>query len=413
VNATLYPACAVVAWVVVLTNAKQLSAMWRQSARLATWVMFLCFALAFTSAWSVISDRIDGWTGLYRSSVMITQLLVVCFSASALVLLQLWASSPSQARLRIALTSSGALLVLVAMVTLFVLSEHQHVLDPTYAGWYGGSGTQGAYLELYLTVFTAADVSILVLCLRYGRLMTRSWLRTGLITTAVGATLGTVYSLTHLAGIISSRMGINPQRWENLAEVGAGGGALLVMIGLSMHTWGPWTQALVARVRRIAAFAQLYPLWTALCRRDPGIALDRPPRERRFRTLSLRVLRDPEYCLARRVVEIRDGILALHPYFDPAVTDRARDYYQQRRAGLRDPDIDAAIEALRIRTALDTSIVGPKPTTAAAEILLNHNPAELDAEAAWLARVAKHFTRCHHDLPTFTFHPAEPSGAEQ
>ena len=51
-NSTLYPACALLAWLVVLIKARHMGSMWRNRARLAMWFMFLSFALAFTNGWS-------------------------------------------------------------------------------------------------------------------------------------------------------------------------------------------------------------------------------------------------------------------------------------------------------------------------------------------------------------------------
>jgi hypothetical protein len=409
-NSTLYPACALVAWLIVLVNARHLGSMRRNPARLAMWFMFLFFALAFTNGWSVIYNRVEGWTGLARTNVLISQLFVVCFSASTLMLLQLWTSRPSQARARISATLIGTGLVLTAMMVLFILSEGQHRQFPTYDGWYGGRGTQAAYLELYLTVFIVADTAILILCFRYGRLMTRCWMRTGLITTGFGAILGEAYCLTHFIGVFSARAGENPQHWENLAEVGAGGGALVMMLELTMHLWGPRVQRAFIRVRRIVTYARLRPLWSALYHRDPGIALDTPDSTSGHRGLKLRSLRDSDYHLARRVVEIRDGILALHPYLDQATADQVRDHYLRCTPRMHGPELGAAIEAARIHAALHTSRMSAKPDTPPARAEMNNAPGDLDAEAAWLTLVAKNFTRCQRE-PFLDLAPS--NGADQ
>lgn len=65
------------------------------------------------------------------------------------------------------------------------------------------------------------------------------------------------------------------------------------------------------------------------------------------------MLTDPEYHVARRVVEIRDGILTLRLYLDPTATDQARDHFSRR--GLDGVELDAAIVAAQIHTALDAS----------------------------------------------------------
>jgi hypothetical protein len=122
-NTTLYPACALFAWIVVLIGATGAPALFKQSARLATWMLYLFFALIFTTGWAVVWDRIDAWTGLPESNTLITMCLVVCYSTSALVLLQLWSYAPDQARRRTRLTITAAACVLAAMVALFVDSD--------------------------------------------------------------------------------------------------------------------------------------------------------------------------------------------------------------------------------------------------------------------------------------------------
>ena len=100
----LYPVCAVFAWIVVLSNARAVPAMRREPTRLTTWVMFVFFALIFTAGWSKVYNHLDSWTGLAESSRLIAQCLVVCFSATALALLQLWTYPPAQAARKVRAT---------------------------------------------------------------------------------------------------------------------------------------------------------------------------------------------------------------------------------------------------------------------------------------------------------------------
>lgn len=387
-NSTLYPICALVAWIVVVANIRRLPQLRREPSRLATWFMFVFFALIFTSSWPAVYDRLDDWTGLACSCYLIAQLFVIGFSASAAILLQLWTSEPSQAATRTVVTALAGALTAATMIVLFLFSDGEHRRDPTYLGWYGGRGTQVGYLGLYLSAFTFADVAIVILCFRYGRLMTRSWMRTGLITAGVGAAFGTVYCITRVFDIINAHLGYNPQRWEGFAQAGAGGGALLVMLGLTMHQWGPALRRTAIRLHHAAMFLRLRPLWVALYRRDPGIALDVPGR----RSLAAGLIRDPDYHLTRRVIEIRDGILALHPYLDPADADHLRDLLHDRHPDLRGRDLDAAVEAARIQAALQSDSRSPK-TSSRGWVQLNNTPGDLNAEVAWLSLVASHFAR--------------------
>ena len=409
---TLYPVCALFAWTVVITNAKHIATMRNQPARLATWTMYVFFAMIFTTGWSTIWDHIDKWTDLGQSNTLITMCWVVCYSANALILLQLWTYEPEQARRRAKATISGAVVVLVTMVALFLRSDPQHQYQNSFTAWYGGSVEYEAYLLVYLTTFTVVEIETIRLCRRYAKLMTRSWLRTGLITAGTGASIGLLYSITRLADIAAARADIDLSRWENVAEIGAGLGALLLMIGMTLHTWGPRVSADVLRGRRLYAYARLRPLWAAFYTRDPGIAFDDHRDNSADRAparlhAAARVFQDPEYHIARRIVEIRDGILTLRLYLDPVITDQARDHFSQQ--GLDDLDLDAAIVAAQIHAALDARIttsdhsVLRSPTTSNA-------PADLDAELVWLLKVTRHFTRHHRSMAKFASPDPTPTG---
>jgi hypothetical protein len=411
-NSTLYPVVALFAWAVVFGSAKRIPAMVKQPARLATWMLYLLFALIFTTGWEVVWDRLDGWTGLPESNTLITMCLVVCYSACALVLLQLWSYTPDRARRRSRVTACAAVVVLILMVSLFLRSDTVHHHQQSFTAWYGGSVEYEAYLLIYLMTYTAAEVEVIRLCRRYATVTTRSWLRTGLITTTVGAAIGLLYALTRLADIAAAHAGVDISRLEDVAEVGAGLGALLVMIGLTLHWWGPRISAIVRKSRRLIAYARLRPLWACFYALDPSIAFDDQRRTGSVRILgrvqaAKRVLKDTEYHVGRRIVEIFDGILTLRPYQDPDFALRVRTHYDVH--GLIGDDLDAAVTAASIHAALDAREAAPRreqpPSPAARKV-----PADFDAELAWLLKVTKHFSKQPADLDEHTDPDPTPNG---
>jgi len=394
-NTTLYPLVALFAWTVVLSSLKRFPAILKEPARLAAWFLYLSFALIFTAGWSTIWNRTDGWTGLPESNTLITMCLVVCYSASQLALLQLWSYTPDRARRRVKVTVSIVAVVLTAMIALFVHSDSTHHLQQSFKDWYGGSIEYDTYLFIYLTTYTTAEVEVIRLCRRYSKVMSRSWLRTGLITASVGAAIGLFYSITRFADIAAALTDVDISLWEHVAEVGAGLGALLVMIGLTLHWWGPRISALAQRSRRLTAYIRLRPLWAGFYALDSSIAFDDPRGPGsgsvwgRMRTAT-RVLGDVEYHVARRVVEIRDGILTLRPYQDPAYAERVHTLFAGR--GLVGDNLDAAVTAEQIHAALDAreaATHGDRPASPTA----GNSPADLDAELKWLLKVTKHFTK--------------------
>jgi hypothetical protein len=179
-NHTLYPLCALVAWIVVVVGIPQLPTMRHDSGRMTTWVMFVFFALVFTTSWSVVWDRLDALTGSRAATFLITECCVMLFSGSVLVLLLLWSNEPAAAWPRIRRTILAVGLTLAVMIGLFVLSGSAREGEVPFTRWGAGSAEFNLYLLLYLLVFTVAILEIARLSWRYARLMTASWLRTGL-----------------------------------------------------------------------------------------------------------------------------------------------------------------------------------------------------------------------------------------
>jgi len=403
-NGTLYPLVALFAWVVLISGIRRLPAISKEPTRLATWCLYACFALVFTVSWAGVWSRIDTWTGLPASNVLISQCLVICYCALQTAVVQLWAYAPDQARHRVKVTLSAYAAVLITMITLFLRCDtaddlqqslKEHNLQPGFNEWYGGSVEYLVYLLIYLMTISVGAIVVMRLCLRYSKAISRSWLRTGLITTAVGAALGELYSITRLTDIIAARANLDIAPWENVAEVSAGLGSLLIMIGLTLHWWGPRISALARRWRRLIAYTRLRPLWARFYALDASIAFDdhRPTGAGsvlgRVRAAT-RVLGDVDYHLTRRVVEIRDGILTLRPYQDPAYAERIRAHFVS--CGIAGDDLDAAVAAEQIHAALEacgatTRNDGPAAATA------GNVPGNLDAELAWLLKVTAHFIR--------------------
>jgi hypothetical protein len=129
----------------------------------------------------------------------------------------------------------------------------------------------------------------------------------------------------------------------------------------------------------------LYPLWKALYDAMPAIALDPPatrwaalwsPRDIRLRTL-------------RRVIEIRDGRLNLAPWIDAGIADTAQRL--GRQAGLSGMELDAVVEAARIRAAL-TALRRGDPVSPSTEMPAIAGFNEMASEIGWLSKVARAFT---------------------
>lgn len=305
----LYPACALYAWFFVLSGLRHLRSLSPRPdpERLAVWLMFLAFAMTFTTGSSPLRRHLDGFAGITEFSTWFVQSLVVTYSVAALALLQLWNYERGRVLRRLAMTTGAVACVLLAMAALFFLSNPVHAGDHRFIHWYASSGYFDGYLAIYLFTYGATNIEIARLCFRFARWMTESWLRTGLRTAALGALVSLVYVVDRLADIVAAHRDINLAAWDPLPEAAASIGAMLVMLGLTMHMWGPRVASLPNTCRRLRAYHRLRPLWQALYRQDPGIALDAPVVGLARLGNVPRKLGDTNYHVSRRVIEVRDG----------------------------------------------------------------------------------------------------------
>jgi hypothetical protein len=142
--------------------------------------------------------------------------------------------------------------------------------------------------------------------------------------------------------------------------------------------------ALVGWLYRYRHFQRLGPLWRALVRAEPAIVLDPPvvPDVLLVSRLRLR--------LYRRVIEIRDGLLALQPYRKLDIAAAARE--RATRAGLRGQRLEAAVEAAIVAAALRSRAAGAPP--AAPEVPVTGG-GDLDSDTAFLSQVARVYRKTH------------------
>jgi hypothetical protein len=144
-------------------------------------------------------------------------------------------------------------------------------------------------------------------------------------------------------------------------------GATTIALGATGATLGLWHSQLAALVRARRAWrdhARLEPLWTFVCATAPDIVL-RPVHRIRYR--------NAEFALYRRVIEIRDGLLALRAHFPPDAS--------------RADATTAAEEATMIAAADEARRAGRRYATADLRLLPRIEPT-IAGEVAWLGEVA-------------------------
>jgi hypothetical protein len=205
--------------------------------------------------------------------------------------------------------------------------------------------------------------------------------RLGLRAIAAGAALVAAYAAAK-AGLIVARGAGVPVDFPAIEPAGRNlqaAGFLLIVAGGTVPA-GRRARSVCAAYRSLLA---LRPLWKAMRDAFPEVILFTPRRA----VIELAGVDDVHLRLYRRVIEIRDGMLALRPYL-PAGPPAAGD------VAAADP---AAAEAAAIAVALRRRVDGapadgPEGTEGSEGAWQPVGP-EVTDEVAWLSRVSRQFRR--------------------
>ncbi|MEU4252403.1 MAB_1171c family putative transporter [Amycolatopsis sp. NPDC026612] len=209
-----------------------------------------------------------------------------------------------------------------------------------------------------------------------GPLRTGLWLLVAGVGSAAAWTFWDVGDVVQLAR--TARIGAREDLPSSvLAAVTIG----FVTAGATLSAWSPAVSSVLGRLRAYRAYRRIEPLWTALRTAVPGIALD-PGR---------RLAGGAEFALYRRVIEIRDGHLALRAHFDPDLPARAEAAAQ--RAGVREAEVAATVEAVTLAAAIEASRTGRRFDRTPGHEAEPDSAADVAAEAAWLIQVSRAWRR--------------------
>ncbi|WP_329378149.1 MAB_1171c family putative transporter [Streptomyces sp. NBC_01716] len=156
-----------------------------------------------------------------------------------------------------------------------------------------------AYAVALLPEFTV----IARLCLRDAFEAPDLALRLGLSLVAAGTGAAAFYMISKTVVAVSARAPVDFSfgRGFMMSRALPTTAHLLVLVGVAVPAIAEW-------LRRYRRYRQLGPLWSALYQAEPAIALE-PPGLLHGNTLFPTRLQ-----LYRRVIEIRDGLLAIRPY---------------------------------------------------------------------------------------------------
>ncbi|WP_035288449.1 MAB_1171c family putative transporter [Actinokineospora spheciospongiae] len=241
------------------------------------------------------------------------------------------------------------------------------------AGWAAGAATlmcalfvtmpdtfpQSPWVMEYCLVYALAQAPALAalvhLGLRHARQAQDRTTAISLRLVAAGAALGLLYLVNKSALATAPRLGFEFPfgRTALPGKVLPTTAYLLVLLAAALPACLGW-------LRRYRLHRRLGPLWRALHRADPGIALDPPA------VPDALVLGNLRPRLYRRVIEIRDGLLALRPHRCRETAAAA--HAAAVAAGLTGRELAAAVEAAAVVAALRSRAGGAPPTAHAAAV---------------------------------------------
>ncbi|MGP3949921.1 MAB_1171c family putative transporter [Streptomyces sp. 7N604] len=385
----VYGFLAIVTWSAFFYKLKDLARDWRNKELRLLCLAIATFAAPFVFASPAIYVRVDALLGIPNIATLIIYTSVAICNVSFLALLVSWATAQSAVRLwhRILVGYAGA--TIIAMALLFSLGrvdDAEHPID--FDVHYADTPYITEFLLVYKLLFTIGMVGLIRLCWRYAKAVNKPWMRRGLRFVTVGAAFGLGYSLPKLVSLVWERLGSSPLDYVNsvVAPMSASVSAFLFAVGFTMPAWGVGWDRARTWVMDYRSYQRLHPLWSVIAREFPDLVLY-PPASRLARWAA----RDVTFLLGRQIIEIRDGQLALRPYYHPDVADTARQLGEARN--LTGDRLKAVVEAAQIAAALKARASGTG--TPGRETVTPHDPAEGDLreEGAWLALVADAFHR--------------------
>ncbi len=280
----------------------------------------------------------------------------------------------------------GALVLLTLFFVLAPLDEE--ALD--FMTRYASAPFVLEYRLVFLLYLGFALVNVVRLSWRYAGMTDRPALDLGLRMIVAGAIAGLGYIAHEGARSVAARLGTGYPIGDPdaLTQLLVAVSITLVVIGSTIPSWGARVgiPALYNWLDRYRACRNLYPLWRQLCDAAPEIALV-PPRSNIVDALDVRDLR---FRLYRRVVEIRDGELALRPYLEASMAERIRDL-----CGTLDvpqEELAETLEAACVAAALRAKSRGRR---AEHPVPLGQSTGEpqVAAEAAFLSHVGRRYAQ--------------------
>jgi hypothetical protein len=381
----------VVLWIAVLA---QFPSQRRVPIRRLVWYTMLLLCSIGTLDLPQVGSRLDHVLGVPNAADLTQHVLAIIAATLAryctVSIFGSWGQRgrPSTARLT-ALPAAA----IVAMVALFAASPaRSHPIDAARYTDFPMQFAPNPAVLAYWLVFTAylgATFAVFSrLAWRYGRAAGCTRVGSGLLLLAGGMGAGLGYLAYASAVVVARAAGV--QGWFITTApvvIQALFGTLLVLVAAGCVLPAAPHCPVIRRVVLYWSLRRLYPLWDGLCQAVPGIALDPVPAwADRLNPRDLRMR------LYRRVIEIRDGYLALGPVDAPGIDDTVR--AAAGRRPLRPADHAMIVAATRLELSRRAALRGEALNAAGDPEACRAFQAgtDLDSEVRLLRTVAAHRT---------------------
>ncbi|MFI5938399.1 MAB_1171c family putative transporter [Actinoplanes sp. NPDC051494] len=334
------------------TALARVPALWRDAAQRAMWATILMLALVKTAAAPAVNTRLGH---LVPHPEVVPHLLGVATAFFLLRFIALITGYHTGRRWAAHGQLLLALVVLAALPPLIGTEAYWVVLD--------------GYLGVLLTVAG-------IIFWRAGAAAPAGLLRVGLRAIAVGVFVYALYAVTKIGLILFATPAVLATV-EPVANAVRAGGTILAVLGATV----PAGSSLRRVVRGYRSLWRMRPLWDVMRRTFPDVILF----SRRRALVELSGAEEVQLRVYRRVIEIRDGMLALRAYLPGDALRRAADF-------LGDDSTPELVEASGIALALRRHGLGAEADAPATGWTAGDD-ADLAGEVAWLGGVSDAFRR--------------------
>jgi hypothetical protein len=354
----------------------------------ALWLTLVVVASALTVLVPPIYVAFDQLAGVPNLARLVGNSLVLCggFGGQAVMCLLDDDQAAALHRVRVRVLWLAGSLVL--MTVFFVLAPLDAEVTTRFTVVYADAPFMLEYRLVFLAFLGVALIDVARLSSHYARQARRPLLRLGMGLNTAGGLFGLAFVVAFMAFLIADQAGYTFKQPEVVFRVLVFCMAGSLAVGSTVPAWGSRVgldRAL--RWRRLhRAYRRLYILWAALAGAAPEIVLA-PPASRLVDVVDPRNL---DFRLYRRVVEIRDGYLALRPYRDREAAAAAREL--GAAAGLCGERLQAVVEAATLAAAIRRKADG-RPARDVEADADSAGGADIDSEYVWLEQVARNFAR--------------------